>query len=125
MKDLLLFIGTYDLGLEQVDLWVRSGFGADFAMAPEKGRCPKIQVGLETGTWQEAVGRLHHEAMELTMAKMGLRYSESPDYARDNGASLFVMTHTQFSEASARTGMFLAQCLPDFGRGFRKWRKKK
>lgn len=121
----MIFVGTYDLGLEQVDLWLRDGLGADFSMTPEKGRCPKIQVGMDTGSWQETVGRLHHEAMELTMAKMGLRYGESPDYARDNGASLFVMTHTQFSEASARTGMFLAQALPQFGFAFRKWRSKR
>ncbi len=118
-------IGHYDLGGAECQLVLREGEGAEFYGRPEVGKCQRIKVGFGDGKdWSRVCAILTHETMELAMFRMGLRYGHTPDYSNDNGAYLFVMDHTQFSEVAARTGMFLAACLPDLSREWVKWKKK-
>lgn len=118
-------VGDYNLGSIQAQVVLRDGYGGEFYSRPEPGSIPRIKVGMDSGdSWFNAVSILHHEVMELCLYQMGLRYGETPDYARDNGAYLFVMNHTEFSEASARTAIFLAECLPDFKKAWKKFKKK-
>lgn len=119
-------IGIYCLGAEQVELVLREGDGGEFYSKPEKGKVARIKIGAGDGdNWHRLAAVLNHEAMELVMFHMGFRYSATPDYANDNGAYLFVMTHTQFSEAVARSAMFMADALPDLATAWNKWRKRK
>lgn len=118
-------IGCYDLGPQSVKLWLRAGRGGEFDLVPASGRVPRITVGADCGGWFGTVGVLQHEVMEFAMVMGGLRFAPAPDYGQDNGGYTFVMTHTQFSEASARTGMFIAAALPDLATAWNKWRKRK
>lgn len=116
-------IGSYRLGPHAVQLVLREDDGGEFYLVPESGHAPRIKVGADHKDWGEMVSVLHHEAMELAMTMTGVRYQPAPDFANDHGAYLFVMTHAQFSEAGARTGRFLSDCLPDLARAWKKWRK--
>ena len=121
-----VIVGNYDLGPESVQLVLRGGSGADFYMNPGDGCSARIKIGMDGHNqheWGGIVGMLLHEALELSMTRMGLRYTPVPDYSFDNGQYLFAMTHTQFSEASARAAMFMASALPDFASARKKWIK--
>lgn len=115
-------VGNYELGHQSVQLVLRDGNGGEFYTVPEVGSTPRIKVGAD-GKWFRVVEILHHEAMELAMTMVGVRFCPAPDNGMDNGGYLFVMNHTQFAEASARTAQFMAACLPDLARAYRRFKK--
>jgi hypothetical protein len=105
-------IGRFELGCRSVDLYVDVDTdGGSFNLAPDTG-IAEIVVGTSSDDWRRIVSNLAHESSEAAMSEMGLRYCQSPDYSRDNGGWLLVMTHTQFSEAMARASHFMADALP-------------
>lgn len=119
-------VGTYDLGGESVQLALREGDGGDWDSRTPEGRMPLLRVGDDgSDSWPGVVGVLLHEAEELVSARMGLRFRPNPDFAGDNGSYVFLMTHTQYSELTARVGLFMAVCLPDLARAWGQWRKVK
>ncbi len=117
------FLGSYDAGIRFVDLYARKGINAEFHMQPGKGKNARITVGVD-GKWWVVFSNLVHEITELTYADMGLRMIPGPDIANDNGAYAFMMNHTQFSEATARITLFLAEAVPDLQQHHKKNRKK-
>jgi len=46
-------------------------------------------------------------------------------YYVDLTAYALIQTHEEFTEACHRAGMFLAECLPDVQRAWKKWKKGK
>jgi hypothetical protein len=114
------FLGSYDAGMHFVDLYARSGGDAEFRMQPEKGKNARITVGIDA-CWWVVFSSLTHEITELTYTDMGLRMVPGPDISRDNGNYTFVMTHTQYSEAMARVGLYLSMAVPDLQQY---WKKK-
>lgn len=118
-------IGTYKLGSENVRLELATAeSGGYFKSCPEDGGTPIMGIGLRCGGWNQTVGVLLHEALELAYYRAGLRYGITPDWANDNGSYMFVMDHFQFSEASARAANFLAESLPELAKVWKKHKKK-
>lgn len=117
-------IGTYQIGTDRVDVHVAPIFGGNVYLNYKNGN-HRIVVGMNELNWPLILSILLHESTELVCIVMGLRYSPSLDVARDNGAYYFAMHHTQFSEMSARTGEFLAECVPDLLNTYNKLSKKK
>lgn len=116
-------IGLFDLGCRKVRLYARPGAsGGCYDSAPSSG-VAEIRVCIDYPRWQDVAAVLAHEALEMAFAEMGLRYSNSPDYSGDNGGWFFAMTHTQFSEASARAAWFLAGALPALAKAYRRGRR--
>lgn len=112
-------LGIFDAGIRNVELFVRPGVDAEFSLQPREGKQAKITIGIEE-KWWGVVANLTHEIVELQFTDMGLRYMPAPDVARDNGAYLFSMNHTQFSEATARAGLFLSKALPVLEKYYKK-----
>lgn len=120
-----VIVGTYDIGSERVELFLRQGDGGEFNAMPDRSGIAQIKIGADFPTWHDVVATLLHEALEFQMMQRGNRYSPAPDHAQDHSSYLFVMTHQQFSEVTARAGIFVAHCLPDLARAWNRWRKKK
>lgn len=116
-------VGVYDLGSESVEIMARSGIGAEFTTRSDEQMMPLVTLGFDN-TWEGIVANITHELAELTAVRMNCRYHDSVDYARDNGARLFVYTHTQHSEVCARVGYFLAACYDDLSKAWKKWKKE-
>jgi hypothetical protein len=119
-------VGTYDLGAESVELYVRPGTGADFSThsgTVRKRQIAAIYVGMDYATWDGVVTCLLHEAKEAVEMRMGVRLRPDIDFSRDAAGWYFFSTHAQHSEMCARVGYFLAQCLPDVERIWKQWRK--
>jgi hypothetical protein len=114
-------VGHYSLGPESVQLVIREGVGGEFYANPGDGQCARIKVGVDEKSWTDVVCTLLHEAMEMAMTRIQCRYAPAPDYGQDHAGYLFAMNHPQFSEASARTGVFIAKALPDLSRAYTKW----
>ena len=119
-----IHIGHYPLGPEAVLVILRNDLGGEIYFNSEQGLPPTIVVGGGYDKWNRVAECLHHEAMELAMARIGCRFEPAPDYSQDHGSYLFCMTHAQFSEVSARVGSFIAMCLPDLAKQWDKHRKK-
>lgn len=110
----LKYIGKYDLGLHICDLYIDPNISdGRFTCVHEATGRTRIVVGTRGSSWLYIVSVLQHEALELAFTVMGLRFTPCPDYSNDNGGFQFIMTHTQFSEASARAAYFIAAALPD------------
>lgn len=113
-------VGIYQLGLIDVALYIRDGNGGNFLFENRNGS-PYIEIGREQ-TWKQAYDTLMHEACEMAFVINGLRYRPSIDHSYDNGAYLFSMNHTQFSEANAQAAGFLLKAVPAFKKAFSKKR---
>ena len=120
-----VIVGTYEFGYEKCQLVLRESDGGEFWVLPGDIDCPRIKIGAEQKVWGDLVAVLCHEAMELSFERVGLRYSPSQELVRDHAAYLFVATHTQFAEAIDRAADFLARCLPDLSKAWKKWKQKK
>lgn len=118
------FLGTFDAGLHYVDLYAREGVDAEFRFQPGVGKKLRIVIGVND-SWWTVLGCLMHEITEATYVDMGLRYVPGPDISKDNGAYAFFMSHTQFSEATARAGLFLSKAIPALEEHWKKINKEK
>lgn len=115
-------VGLYGLGSESVQLALRDGTGGDFNSAPAPGRVARINIGADPKEWQEVVSSLLHEAMELAMARMKCRYLPADDCGGDALGYLFILPHTDFSDACGRVADLVAGALPDLAKSWKAWR---
>lgn len=118
-------IGTYNLGSENVRLYMTGESGGCFYAAPKPADTAKIEVGADHAEWWQTAAVLIHEVTELAYYRHGLRYAQTPDYAADNGNYMFIMSHTDFSEASARASIFIATAMPALEKQWHKWKGAK
>jgi hypothetical protein len=116
-------VGVYALGDLDVRLCCRDGFGGEFSTIPKKNSVPEIVVGFESHNWQRITSVLLHEAFELEMHFLGLRYDRSNDYGNDHSGYIFIFNHPQFSDVCGRVGVFLANTLADLCKHFRQYEK--
>lgn len=118
-------VGTYDLGHENVDVYaVLNDQGGSYHCNPNEGGPARVRIGIRYNHWWETVNVATHEAFEFILDRMELKFRASGDTSRDSAAVLFVFTHSQFSEASARVAYFLTKLLPDLAMLYNKWKKK-
>lgn len=114
---------VYDLGGDSVIVKLRKGVGGNFAKNYD-GTPAIFEIGADCGEWPEFVGALVHEAKEFADMRTGCRFVITGDTAKDNGSYVFVETHLQHAEVSARVGWFLADCLPHMQKAWRKWQNE-
>lgn len=118
-------VGSYYMGMTQVQIVLREGTGGEFYLNPERGHIPRIKIGADQPNWGDVIAILLHEATEMLMTCSHCRYAPAPDYANDHAGYLFVMNHCMFSDVTARVGELLALSLPDLSRAWTKWKKPK
>lgn len=118
-------VGTYFAGRMEVQLVFREDTGGEFYLCPEKGKLPRIQVGIKGDDWGEIVAVILHEITELIYTLENCRYKFSQDFSGDHAAYLFSMDHLQFSMCTARVADFLASALPDASAIWSKYNKNK
>lgn len=119
-------VGVYQLGSENVRLiMAHDKNGGRFWACPDHEKAATIEVSAGQDNWWQVVAVLMHEANELAYYRAGLRFSKTPDYANDNGSYLFVMDHTDFSEANARAAHFLTKALPNLATAWNRWKRVK
>jgi hypothetical protein len=117
-------VGSYRLGDRMVQVVLREGIGGDEFPLPGDIPCSRIKVGADQVYFEDVAGVLLHEAAEMVASVMHYRYAPTNTAADDLLSVTFLMTHAQFSEVCARTGSFLADCLPDVRAAWEKWNKK-
>lgn len=120
-----VFVGSYYLGKEYVDLILREDTGGEYYSAPEKQRPARIKIGADYDKWDDVFTALLHESMELVLDKIKARYNATFDFSNDHGSYLFVFRHDEFSDAVGRVADFLSTCLPDVEKGWKKWGKSR
>lgn len=117
-----IFVGSYYLGREYVDVILTEENGGCYYLAPEKQRPPRIKIGIQDD-WQETVSIVLHEIQELCMDKLRCRYDATNNMANDHSSYLFILDHITFSDVCARVGKFLADALPDIAKKYSEFKK--
>lgn len=123
------FIGSYYLGYDWVDLYLRDGVGGDFDLLPEtnrkEGSCARISMGVEQKQWSRVMTSLLHEAMELAITKRQCRFWHAQGGMNDLGGFFFFMDHRQFTEVCGDAGEFMAKAQHPLYKQWNEWWKRR
>ena len=105
-------VGMYELGYENVELYLREGHGGEFYLNPEKA-LPQIKLGGFHITWEDLYTALLHETIEFALTREGHRYIGSRYLGNDSGAFLFWFNHSEFSDVCAKAAEFITLAEKD------------
>lgn len=114
-------VGVYNIGSEDVELVLRDGTGGEFYATPEDGHIARIKVGADYKEWHSVVETLLHEAMECAACRMKCRFVQLDKWSEDLSGVTIIMSHSDFSDACARVGLFVSEALPDLARAWKAW----
>ena len=105
-------VGIYELGYDNVRLFIMPGRAGHFSLNPDKEQ-PLIKIGGEYTKWQDFYAVALHEAMEFALTRGNHRYAGSQDLSCDSGGFLFMCSHAQFSDCCVKAAEFLATSYKD------------
>lgn len=116
-------VGIYRAGYDLIELVLREGTGGDFYFVPEedKNQIPRIKIGADEKEFYQVFANLQHEIYEFQMTRNNCRFTPSLDISNDYSAFIFVMTHTQFSDISAKASDFIDSCRNDLYDYWNEW----
>ena len=120
----MLKVGTYSFYGHNIDLYLRDGWGAELDSRPTDDGLPRIVIGAAPSTWGEVLGCLLHEAQEFAYIYEHGRFTRSDAVAEDSAGYIFMFDHRQFSEATARVGLFVAWVEKDLKRAWKKYESR-
>ncbi len=106
-------LSKYQFGRIAVRLAVRDGTGAEFNASSSEFGLYEMCIGIDYPSWGDVVSVLTHESTELAFAQMNLRFRPDMDYAHASDGYIFHCDHNEFSEAIARTGWLISQCIDE------------
>jgi hypothetical protein len=119
------FVGIYELGFARVKVFLREGTGANTSFFPKGNGIAEIRIGADRQQWGEVVGSLLHESQETCLSNMSCEYVPFQAIRRSTSNTTLFMTHEQFDESCARSGEFIAACLPALSLAWEHWNKSK
>jgi len=117
-------VGVYDLGWEQVQLVLTEGENGRYLYIPEKDSLPRMEIGGDVSSAGELIGIVLHEATEMSLDRLRVRHIVIGSMGGGNSDIRFFYDHGIHQDACARVGEFLAACLPDLAKAWKKWLKK-
>ena len=91
-----------------VRVTLRDGGGGELRVGKPRAT---IKIGADDG-WNDAVGTLLHETMEMCALLLDLRFA-CADTPRTSENLMFFWTHEQFRVLCDRSGEFIAEVLPE------------
>src|SRR5687768_11248203 len=93
------FVGTYRLGLTNVDLYGQLyGYGGEFYFAPDNKSMPRLKVSLRYQYWREIVAILLHESFEYLAAQKCARFVPCGNFMPASDIYRFQFDHNMFSQ---------------------------
>lgn len=105
-------LGSFQLGNEDVRVFVMpKTIGGNVYNFSTRG-CPKIEIGIEEEKWSCVVEVLLHEAWELAAMRMGCRYKKTDRFSRSHADYLFQMDHEQMTEIACHVAYFMVLVMP-------------
>jgi hypothetical protein len=120
-----VFIGTYRIGFENVDLFGQiTDNGGFFDLCPDKNKA-HMKVGLTDENWDATVSIILHESMEFILLRANCAHAPINDTCASLSNRLFVLTHSQLDEACDRQAGFISDALPALETAWKKYHKKK
>lgn len=124
-KDSRILVGHYRIGIRPIRLYVDSDSeGGSVFLTPKDKGPTAVHIGIDC-PFEEAIAVLLHEIYELSLIDLNTRYRLAPSYSTESSDFLFVVTHNQLGEAHERIGEFLVKASNDFGRAYKKYKRKK
>ncbi len=122
------YVGTYQLGYQDVQLFVDpdSNGGSGSWNAGTSGKTgAKIVIGINCALWY-SWGTLVHETVEYALTNLNASFAPASAFtSRSTDSRLFVATHKQFDEATQQSGNYIHECHKDFLKAYRKYHKNK
>ena len=108
-------LGNLDFALEALP----DAEGGNYETRPLQLIC----VGFKHNDWQEVVGVLLHEAMEIAHTMARCKYRTVPISNYDSADCKFIFDHAEFGRACADVGCFMAEALPALAKVYKKYHK--
>ena len=122
-------LGVYPIGFEHVDIYVDYNInGGWMDLNPSAEQHGIITIGFcgyRPCEWRKVVAIFLHETAEYLSARLRIRYDPSENASNSSGNFIFVATHEQFAELCARQGEVVAAALPDLGRAWKRYLKRR
>ena len=103
-----IFIDEFDIGHENVELFVNDSAGGEFVTNPKS----QIRIGIAPPDWSFVYQTILHEAMEYAAFRAQARFSPDYDLSGDCGSFMFVMDHSRFSNVCGRAAQFMVGAVP-------------
>lgn len=117
-----IHVGTYQLGFQNVDLFVLPhDTGGEFFLCPDTHSPPRIIIGLNYPSWPECLAILLHETIELTLCTQNHRFQRSGKLSGDLADFTFILDHSQFSQVIAIASTFLSNSIPELAAHYQKY----
>ena len=123
-----LFVGTYRLGVWNVRLYVSRtpmDSGASFRYCPGDGGCAKLVVGGVGRIWSDVLSGLLHEALESQLHQRGAGHVRTHEARETTCDYVFFLSHNTFDQCCDFAARFVADCLPDLHKAWRRVNKER
>ena len=121
-----VIVGHYYCGYESIQVVLREGFGGEFFVTPELGSVARVKIGADQDTWGEMLAVFLHELFEFSLVRLGKRFEQDGNIIPKSSSSfLFVMNHEEMHLAVSMVAGCMEDCVPDLGKAWDKWQKKK
>ncbi len=117
-----IFIGEYQLGYRNIRLYGTDGTGGSVIMTPKDKKSTQIRIGFNDD-WPEVICTLLHEAYELSLVEMNVRYDNSPSFSTESSRFLFLVSHNKLDEVHTRVAYFLVWSQEDLKNAYNKFQK--
>ena len=109
-------LGIYELNRQYVSVYTDDASnGASFTTADVKCMRPSIIIGIKC-SWVDIVENVIHEALEMALAEMRLRYHHTDKSRMDYGHLLFVFNHNDLIDICSSIAPFISSVLADLSR---------
>jgi len=125
-KPAAIHVGTYELGYENVDLWLMpKERGGEFTLVPDGQPRAQIKVGGDYQRWQQVVNCLMHEAIEFAFCRRHVRFEQTEGLIGGHDRYRFFMDHNDFSEAIACASEFVTHAIYPMNKAWKKHRAQR
>jgi len=116
-------LGTYPLGFEHVRIMVDAlTDGGSYVLLPAAVSPATITIGTND-SWEGALDTLYHECVEMTLDRLGCQYRKESREAADSSAYIFVISHVEMAELTARISKVLPRITQDLRRAWLRHKK--
>lgn len=130
----MIYVGDYFLGSERVSLFANpdaeGGWFSHFSceskpIHPKDTKHGKIIVGFSScSRWRDVFEILSHEVHEYAFTRIRCRLVSDDRDNVDSAAYIFVLNHSQFTQAIQWSSWFLCPAMPDLCAVWKKWHKR-
>ena len=116
-------VGTYRLGLINVDLYLIPGYSSSLTYNQDKKK-PRLEIGAAHEQWWKILCELLHEAEEFILILYNYTFTPVFVDAQNSTTYIFNLTHGDLIKVNEEVAYFIAKAQNDLCKAWKKYQKK-